>query len=298
MRHHQRLVWKRLKFDRDADGNLDHDSARYACVKCGVLIEHSKKAAMVAAGRWEATSTTSQRYTVGYHISALYSPWRTWAQIAEAHLAAGRDRRKRKTWANTELGETSRAEGDAPDWIKLWRRREPYGLDELPEGVVLLTAGVDAQRDRIELEIVGWGERLESWSIDYQVIGGDTAKDETWEQLDALLAQTWPHANGGALAISRMAIDVGDGSYSAPTIHRWAKFKLPRVMPVRGRGDASQPVYQRREATLRKSKGRRARLGTFWPVGVGLLKSELYAALQLEEPAAGEAAPNGWCHFP
>ncbi|MEO0661276.1 MAG: terminase gpA endonuclease subunit, partial [Planctomycetota bacterium] len=148
------------------------------------------------------------------------------------------------------------------------------------------------------VEIVGWGERLESWSIDWVVLDGDTAKAETWEQLDKLLAQTWPHANGGELGIARLAVDAGDGSYSAPTIHRWAREKLPRVMPVRGRGSATQLVYQRREATLRKGKSARGRMGTFWPVGVGLIKSELYAALRLEEPAAGDRVPSMWCHFP
>ncbi|CAK0752943.1 hypothetical protein CCP2SC5_1960001 [Azospirillaceae bacterium] len=35
-------------------------------------------------------------------------------------------------------------------------RRERWGLS-LPVGVAVLTAGVDVQGDRIELQVVGWG---------------------------------------------------------------------------------------------------------------------------------------------
>lgn len=295
---YQQLVWKRILFERDDEGVLDRDSVRYACESCGALIEEGDKEGMLARGRWEATARSIDPDVVGFHISALYSPWAEWADVVQRFLAAGRNPRKLQTWANTDLGETFAVEGEAPDWGKLWRRREPYTPALLPLGVRILTCGVDAQKDRIELEVVGWGERIESWSIEYLVLDGDTAREETWRQLDELLNRTWRHAGGGELGLSRMAIDVGDGSHSAPTIHRWARGKLPRVMPVRGRGDASQMVYQRRQAVQRKGKSRRGVLGSFWPVGVGLVKSELYAMLRLQEPASGERAPSGYCHFP
>ena len=34
---------------------------------------------------------------------------------------------------------------------------------ELPPGVLMITMGVDVQKDRLEAMIVGWGANSESW---------------------------------------------------------------------------------------------------------------------------------------
>ena len=64
----------------------------------------------------------------------------------------------------------------------------------MPELALFLTAGVDVQKDRIEVEVVAWGRGKESWSVDYRVIEGDTARADVWLKLDAILARDWPHA--------------------------------------------------------------------------------------------------------
>lgn len=295
---HQRLVWSQVKFDRDEDGVLDVEGVRYACPHCGSLLEEHQKREMLSKGEWRATAKSRDPDAKGYHISALYSPWCTWAKVAQEKLNAGRIPNKLKTWANTYLGESFADEGDAPDWMALWRRREPYDAELLPAGVRVLTAGVDCQQDRLEMEVVGWGERLESWSIEYVALEGDTAKAEVWECLADYLTKTWPHANGGELGLARMAVDAGDGSHSGPAVHRWAKPRLGRVLPVRGRSEATQYVYRPKEAHFRKDGRRGQRLGLYWPVGVSLIKDELYASLRLGEPAEGEPVPDLWCHFP
>lgn len=294
----QRLIWKQVKWQKDEEGKLDRDSVRYACPHCGGLIEDHAKRSMLGGGEWRATAKAANPDVKGYHLSALYSPWCSWLEVVEAFLSAGRNPNKLKTWVNTYLGETFADEGEAPDWMALWRRRESYDHLELPEGVRVLTAGVDCQRDRLEIEIVGWGERLESWSVQYEVLVGDTAQGKVWDELTEFLARQWRHANGGEIGLARMAVDAGDGAYSGPVVHRWARDKMPRVLPIRGRGDASQIVYRPRDATLRKGKSRRQRLGMFWPVGVGLIKSELYAWLRMGEPSEGDPTPMGYCHFP
>lgn len=294
----QRLVWKRIVFDRSEEGHLIPESVKYSCEACGELIGEEEKADMVAKGEWRATATAGDTFVRGYSISAFYSPWRTWAQIAQKKLEAGRNPQKLKTWTNVEEGEPFAAQGEAPEWATLWRRREPYDDQLVPAGALILTAGVDAQQDRLEMEVVGWGPRLESWSLERVIIDGDTATAAPYEELGKYLRKAWPHENGGQIGLTRMFIDAGDGSYSAQSIHRWARPFMPRVMPCRGRSDASQMVYQRKDATLRKGRSRRGRLGSYYPVGVGLVKAELYGFLRLPEPAPGERMPDGYCHFP
>ena len=48
---------------------------------------------------------------------------------------------------------------------RLYERREGYQRGMVPTGALILTAGVDVQRDRLEVEVVAWGRGLESWSV-------------------------------------------------------------------------------------------------------------------------------------
>lgn len=51
----------------------------------------------------------------------------------------------------------------------LLARREVFSA-EVPDGVAVLTAGIDTQNDRLEIEVVGWGKDEESWSVAFDVI--------------------------------------------------------------------------------------------------------------------------------
>jgi phage terminase large subunit GpA-like protein len=72
-------------------------------------------------------------------------------------------------------------------------RAESWG-DSAPAGVaVVVVAGIDCQDTRLEIEIVGFGLGDESWSLDYQVIYGDPAGAELWQELDTILRQKVLH---------------------------------------------------------------------------------------------------------
>ena len=59
-----------------------------------------------------------------------------------------------KVWVNTTLGETWVDKGEAPHWQRLFERKENYLIGVVPFGGLVLTAGVDAQKDRIEVPSV------------------------------------------------------------------------------------------------------------------------------------------------
>ena len=103
-----------------------------------------------------------------------------------------------KVWVNTELGETWEERGIQLEDIELFNRREIYAA-EVPDDVLYLTAGVDVQDDRFEVEVVGWGEGTESWGVRYQKIFGDMLSDQVWDDLDNFLLRTWHKADGTAL---------------------------------------------------------------------------------------------------
>ena len=87
-------------------------------------------------------------------------------------------------------------------------RREVYDA-QVPEDVLVLTAGVDVQDDRFEVEVVGWGVGKESWGIRYQKIYGDMLKEQVWRDLDAFLTATFSKKDGTQLPILCTCIDSG-----------------------------------------------------------------------------------------
>lgn len=291
---YQVLDEKQLIWPKD-----EPEKALYYCIHCGVAIPSYRKQWMNAQGEWRAEVDTPG-LAAGFHLSGLNSPWLSWAQIAERKVSA-KDDAAMKVYVNTIEARTWTESGEAPEWQRLYDRREDYRIGYVPEGGLFLTAGVDVQKDRIEIEIVAWGRERESWSVDFRVLPGDPAKSEVWQALDAVLAEVFPHAGGTSLSIIKLAIDTG---YSTQEVYDWVRRQSPdRVIAIKGieRLGAAIGSPSHMDVT---SQGKRKRRGLLvWPVGTSFCKSELYGCLrkdratdeQLEE---GEGHPPGYCHFP
>lgn len=97
-----------------------------------------------------------------------------------------------KVWTNTEMGQTWEEDGETIEDDVLLERRETYDC-EVPEDVMYITAGVDTQDDRFEIDVVGWGPEHESWGIKYAVLYGDNSsiENQVWKDLDTFLSQTF-----------------------------------------------------------------------------------------------------------
>lgn len=292
----QRLVFENLKWEKGLP-----ETVKYFCVDCGAGIDEGHKNKMLAAGEWKATATSTSKKMVGYHLNALYSPlgWFSWADIAKEFEEAQGDVIKLKTFVNTILGETWYEKGEAPDWEKLYRLKSDYPRGKVPPGVLLLTAGVDIQKDRIELEIVGWGRRMESWSIDYIRLDGDPGQEEVWKKLDKVLDQVYISSSdeNHTFQIAKIAVDSGDNTQH---VYNWVrKRKDYRVMAIKGRSKGVLMVESPRFVDVKKGNQKIRRGVVYYPVAVNLAKEELYSWLQLEPPLeAGDPYPRGFCHFP
>ena len=130
------------------------------------------------------------------------------------------------------LGETWIETGEAPDWQRLYDRREGWQIGTVPAHALFLTAGADVQKDRIEVSIWAWGRGLESWLVEHLVIDGGPKRVESWDHLSELLDRTWPHAHGARLGLAKVAIDTG---YETPAVYAWARRAgHAQVVPVKG----------------------------------------------------------------
>lgn len=291
-----------LSFNERAErGHVMHwpegkpDLAHFQCRNCGCEIDHKHKRWMVERGEWRPGRPGGRHRSFHLWAALSYSPNATWAHIAREFVAAkAGGPEKLKTFVNTTLGETWQEQGEAPDWERIYLRRETYPIGSVPAGVRFLTAGVDVQKDRFVFEVVGWNETKESWSIDAGVLMGDTSLDATWSQLDELLDRSFPRVDGGELGIAALAIDSG---FNTQMVYSWTRTKpMNRVIATKGSASARSLIGapSMTEVTIR---GKRMRGYKVWIVGANIAKSELYGWLRLKR-SAEDVYPSGYCHFP
>lgn len=298
--HHQTLYLTQLHWPKGERPTADN--VWYECEGNRCRILESDKAAMIHAGHWE--HEVPDAIVRGYHINQLYSPAVGWHETAQEFLDAKHEGRNTlQTFFNTAMAEPWEEASEQVDATGLTRHKHDYGVTEsgariaVPDWAVLLTCGVDVQRDRLEYEVVGWGEGYESWSIEYGIIIGETdpnkrkqlAHDgaeipDPFRDLDAVLLKSYHHASGADLRIAGVMVDSGDG---AMTQHVY-NFVSPRTgrrvwacKGIHGEGPIvpPKPTVQRNGARL-------------WGLHVDTAKGHVYGNLRIEEFG------TGYCHFP
>lgn len=279
----QPLEWSGVVFDRD---NLD--SIQYACAKCGCISPEAAWKKHFKEGRY--IHADPENPVKGFHLNALGSTLAQWKDIAEKFILANEEKKKGnieplKSWTNTKMGQTWEEEGTQVDDEELLKRRERYNC-EVPPEVLYLTAGVDTQDDRFEIEVVGWGAEYESWGIQYSVLYGDTSnlQHQVWADLDAFLAQTFQKPDGTRMKIICTCVD--SGGHRANQVYKFCKARFNRrIFAIKGSNDSAAAYIQKPT----KSNREQAYLFT---LGVDTGKSLLLQRLQVEEEGPG------YCHFP
>ena len=197
----------------------DRAKAFYVCEHCGESISEREKQSMVAQGEWRSTAAGDGK-TASFHISALYSPFVSWGEIAREHEACGNDPARLQTWTNCSLGETWEDRISVHVTAdQLLRRTNSWG-ETLPDGVVCITGAADVQMNRLEVEIVGWGRGEESWCLDYISLPGNPAEPDVWRRLDEVRGRRFKHRKLGALPIAAFCVDSGNWSQAVYTLLR------------------------------------------------------------------------------
>ncbi len=274
---YQPLKWAHIHFE--------HEKYRlkgevcYACEDCGALIEERHKTTMLSRGRWIAENPDGEY--PGFHLSALYSPlgWMSWKEIVTDFLEFKRTKNVnlQKTWTNTVLGETWEATGKEVEYTGLFNRREDFPEIYIHKEIVLITAGVDTQDDRVEVTVVGWCRDEESYVLDYITLYGDLSRPEIWANLDKALLKTYPHEKG-IMRISCVAIDTG-GHYTNE-VYEFAKPRETRkVYAIKGSSVSGLPI---------SGKPSRQKSGVYlFSIGVDTAKDLLFNRLGIGEPGPG-----------
>ena len=275
------LMWSQVKWPENKP-----EEAYLECPACTAHLTDENRISMVKKGRWVASAPF--RGVRGYWLNGMNTLFRHHKgyrnrlhQFAIDFLKAkDGGGQTMRVWINTFLAETFEEDSTKIDAKALESRCEEYTPDTIPEDVVILTASVDVQRNRLEYEIKGWGKDEESWGIRKAEIDGDTEGDDVWNKLDKVLDEDFTREDGVKLKIVRTFVDMG---YKDKRVLSFCSPRIGRgIYPCKGVNRVGLNVPPILPA--KPSRNNRARI-PHWNVGVTAAKSALHDRIEIVAPA-------------
>lgn len=234
--------------------------------------------------------------TLGLHVWSAYSPQRAWPSIVREFLdamaaSAKGDVGPLQLFFNETLGETWELKGDRSDDHVLQARAKAEGLPlgKVPVGGLVLTAGVDVQRDRWEIGVWAWARGMESWTVDHAVIEGNPASEDDWRRVTDYLQRRYPQAwHGGSMGLSAISIDSSDQTQDVYNWVRKTQHMLPSLRAIKGSSEENKPILMPASSVEVNWKGVKIPNGLkLWTVGVDTAKDLLLGQLAIEQPGPG-----------
>lgn len=234
--------------------------------------------------------------TLGLHTWSAYSPQRIWSSIVREMLDAKVALEKgdvgpMQLFVNETLGETWELKGDRSDEHALQERAkaETFTLGTVPRGGLVLTAGIDVQRNRWEVAVWAWGRGLESWTVDHHVIEGNPASEEDWDLVTTYLqrryVQDW---HGGSMGLSAITIDSSDQTQAVYNWVRKSQHLLPCLRAIKGASEEHKPILGPASSQEVNWRGQKWPNGIkLWSIGVDSAKDLLLGQLGISKPGPG-----------
>jgi len=217
----QPLVFERLRWDADVS------NAWYECQECNGHITDNHRYALLSAGRWECLDPGMPDTVMGYRRTAFDTRAETFLSIArEWRDCKGRPDRLRNffcSWMASPRDVVAAGEGAAG---QVDRARAGYTRGTVPDGVMVITCGIDAGADGYSWIVVGWGYNGVMWVLDYGITEGITSQQHGISLRSLLTAfaglygQRW---RGGLI----------DSGWNTPIIYELSR-ALPQVLPCKG----------------------------------------------------------------
>ena len=210
-------------------------------------------------------------------------------------LQAKNDAPALKTWVNTVLGETWEEEYSTRVGAEgIAERAEPYEMLTVPEGGLLLTAGVDVQDNRLAIVVRAWGQDEESWLVNWTEIHGDPSRPELWRQLDSVLFDTeYTHESGAAMKVRAVAVD--SGGHFTHEVYAYVRSRRDRgVIAIKGMSQPGKPIIGKPSRQDINFKGQTIKKGAeLYGVGTDTAKAAIYGRLKNTDDSGA-----GVYHFP
>lgn len=286
------------------------ETVRHLCPHCGALIDQAQFLAVESRGIYRAEDGTTCDDDGAFHSAdgepmrpparvafvdtwSAYSPNVSWIEIVRdfvaAHREAGEGRKEKlQAFWNTTLGDYWAETYEKSDENELRARAEPFPLERVPIGCLLLLAAVDVQPNRLECSVWGYGRGCETWTIADRVFFGNPDEDDVWEDLEEFLFETeFQHAGGQRLRIAGAAIDTG-GHNTHAVYNFCAKHSRRKVFAIKGRSGREKHIKDGASKVDIDWRGRLRRNGLIlWLVGTAHAKDLIHGRLQIARPGPG-----------
>ncbi|SFG92781.1 phage terminase large subunit family protein [Methylobacterium gossipiicola] len=324
------LEWEQVRFEKDEAGKIRLETAHYHCAGCGTAWTESQRLVALRRIEWRQTRAFTccgehqvpERWApeahgvrravcrdcgslavpnehAGFIGSKLYAPKQSIREtVAKYARAMRRGPEALRAFYNTQLARTWKEGVDAPEWQDVYARRDrAYLSGTIPLGALILFAGVDVQKDRLEVGIWAFGRNRERWLIEHRVLPGETNRPEVWKSLEAMFDETWEHAGGAEMGVRDWGID---SSGFTAEVYAFVRRQAGRgnVHAVDGQ-DSVQSAFLGVGAKDTTPAGKKLRRGLkTLRIGASFCKQELMGCLALQRPAQGEAFPAGFIHLP
>lgn len=289
------ITFENIRFEKEESvaGNdkvYKITSLYYICPSCGCTSTEAEIKSQPSKWVAENPAAYEQHGTRSFWLSSWVSPWASWTDTLLLYLKALGNSKRMQVVYNTRFGLLWEDRGDLEDEDSVMARREEYKA-ELPNGVLVLTCGVDTQDDRLEYEVVGHGHFGETWGIKKGIIMGRPDSDEVWKALDDVIDHIYRFENGVGLKISTTYCDEG-GHFTQDVRMRCAERLGKKVFAIKGRGGDGIPFTAPPKKQKIIVRGRT--IGQCWgfEIGVDAGKQLIMDNLRVQSPGAK------YCHFP
>lgn len=288
------IQWKDIRYDYEEKivaNNKTYTVSEiyYVCPGCGCI---STEATMKRApAKWVAENPDAyEQGTRSFWLNAFVSQWATWESIILKFLKAIGNTKKLQVVYNTAFGELWEDRGDLEDEDSLMARREEYPA-ELPDGVLVLTCGVDTQDNRLEFEVIGHGHFGETWGIRKGIIMGRPDDDAVWEALDDVIDHVYRFEDNLGLRMSMTFVDEG-GHFTQEVRQQCRKRIGKKVFCIKGMPGPDKPYTS--PPKQQKITINNVVVGTCWQyqLGVDSGKQIIMDNIKVKTPG------SKYCHFP
>lgn len=207
------------------------------CPACKAKIDESQRENMLPLGKYIAENVDAT--TASFWVSGLASPWRTILGAVKKLVDATKlGEKARQGVLNTEFGELYEEKGETVSPKLVEDLRRPYKRGMVPNGIQMLTMGVDVQGNCLYYAIRGWNKEDQSWLVQHGYILEETDTEAAWQRLELLIRTPIEK-----MPISCIFIDAG---YRSEFVYAFCKKMGANVLPCRGKQTQSTPIYWRR----------------------------------------------------
>lgn len=303
-----------ITFDLDDNDILVTDSVGYVCRNCFAIFWNHDKPWFLPKGKWIPRAQSQEEGLVSFHLASFYSPpgmysWKgsvyKWLKAWNVRGDHVRDIDKLQDFYNLERGLPWEERGQSPKFERvIAHRRAVYSEGEVPNAaavketgapVVLLTSAVDIHKRRLDVEVLGWCQDRQTYSINWLHLEGDTtdlySQTSPWQKLRTLLEHQWVADDGRVYSIQLTLIDVG-WAERLDEAYQFCGEYSSGVAPVMGREKSMRGAAVKEFSETKSATGNQ-----LFNVTAALYKDRISSWLNMDW-LQGELQPTGYPNYP